>query len=330
MTESYPVDDPSRVAEIRRAAARLAREEGLDEDLAAKLALISTEIGTNLVKHTKNGEVFLSRLSDRGRAGIELLAIDRGPGIMDVGACLVDGYSSVNTSGTGLGAIARLSNEFDIYSERGKGTVLVARTISSPRARTTVGAVLKPMAGEEVSGDAWAFVERGDGMALIVADGLGHGVLAARASAEAISAFRRGGSEYSPVAVLQNVHGSMRGTRGAAVAVAYVDRLASTVRYSGLGNIAGVLIGGSKPLLMISHNGTAGYHSPRLQEFSYPLPEEPLIVMHSDGLHTNWNLDDHAGLRRRDPSVIAGVLYRDSARNRDDVCVVVAKVGAAG
>lgn len=121
----------------------------------------------------------------------------------------------------------------------------------------------------------------------------------------------------------------MRATRGAAVAVACVDQPSSVVRYAGIGNISAALIGGSKPLLLISHNGTAGYHSPRLQEFTYPLPQQGLLVMHSDGLHTNWNLDDYPGLRRRDPSVIAGILYRDWARERDDACVAVARIGEA-
>lgn len=327
MTRFFPVDDPSRAAEIRRAATKMAEEEGLHDSLCANAALMVTEICTNVLKHAQQGEVFLSTLSDRSEPGFEILAIDRGPGMSDVASCLVDGYSSVQTSGTGLGAIARLSSQFDIHSESGKGTVLVARIQQTPAARTLVGAVLKPIRGEEISGDSWACSLNEGALALIVADGLGHGVLAARASESVISTFRAA-SDYSPTAVLQKAHAAARATRGAAVALACVDLSAASVRYAGIGNISGVLLGGSKPLLMISHNGTAGYHTPRFQEFSYALPEHGLIVMHSDGMHTNWNLENYPGLRRRDPSVIAGVLYRDFSRNRDDICVVVAKTGA--
>ena len=326
MTRSFPVDDISRVAEVRRAAAALAREEGLDETLEANAALIATEICTNLVKHARNGEVFLSVLSDRGGPGVEILAVDRGPGMTEVARCLGDGYSSTNTSGTGLGAISRRSQHFDIYSERERGTVLMARVGPESRAKTAVGAVLKPIPGEEVAGDAWAFREGDEGPMLIVADGLGHGLMAARASAEAISAFRRA-NELGPAVVLKRVHGALRGTRGAAVAVAFAEHASGSVRYAGVGNIAGVLARPGKGSAMVSHNGTAGFHAPRLQEFSYPLPEDALIIMHSDGLTSNWNLDDHPGLRFRHPSVVAGVLYRDASRNRDDVCVVVAKIG---
>jgi hypothetical protein len=238
--------------------------------------------------------------------------------------CLADGYSSSNTSGTGLGAITRLSQQFDIYSQRGKGTVLVSeiRPVANPPA--FIGAVVKPIRGEEIAGDAWALRLNDEGLGVVVADGLGHGVMAARASAEAISAFRLA-AESAPAAVLNRIHAALKGTRGAAVSVACLDRR-GTVRYAGLGNISGAIVRADKPVLMVSHNGTAGYQTPRLQEFSYSVPEESLLVMHSDGLTTSWNLNEYPGLRRRHPSIVAGVLYRDASRNRDDVCVVVAKV----
>src|SRR5581483_10907202 len=123
MTVFYPVDDQSRVAEIRRAAERIAHEEELDDQLTANTSLVATEICTNLLKHAQRGEIFLSALSDHAEAGVEILAVDRGPGISDLATCLADGYSSTNTSGTGLGAITRRSSEFDAYSEPGRGTV---------------------------------------------------------------------------------------------------------------------------------------------------------------------------------------------------------------
>jgi anti-sigma regulatory factor (Ser/Thr protein kinase) len=302
----------------------MAREEGLDETQIANISLIATEVCTNLLKHARGGEVFLSRLSGRSGPGLEILSVDRGPGMVDVNQCLEDGYSSVHTPGTGLGAVARLSQEFDIYSERNKGTVLMTRVGGTGKAKTIVGALVKPISGEDMAGDAWAYCEDGSGMTLVVVDGLGHGLMAARASAEAVSAFRRA-NDFAPIPVLTRIHGSLRGTRGAAVAVLHLDRDAATVRYAGIGNIAGVIVKPGKPVAMVSHNGTAGFHAPRLQEFSYQLPPESLIVMHSDGLTTSWNLDDYIGLRSKHPSIVAGVLYRDASRNRDDVCVVAAK-----
>lgn len=324
MSRVYPLDDLSRVAEVRRAATSMANEEGLGETQVGHVAIIATEICTNLIKHAKLGEVFLATLSDRSRSGVEIVAVDRGPGMLDVAKCLRDGYSSSSTAGTGLGAIARLASEFDIYSEHGLGTVLVARVFARDGAPTSLGVVIKPMNGEEECGDAWAFRQDADSLCLMVADGLGHGPLASRASSAAVNTFRHSQS-IAPAAILRSIHDALRSTRGAAVGVALIYQSAGSVQYAGIGNINGVIAGAGKPRVMVSHNGTAGYYLPRFQEFSYPLTSDAMVVMHSDGLHTNWNIEQHAGLRHRDPSIIAAVLYRDSARNRDDICVVVSK-----
>lgn len=329
MTRAFSVDDASRVAEVRRAAATLCREEGLKDTATANASIVATEICTNLLRHAREGEVFVSALSHRGARGVELLAVDRGPGMADVSNCLADGYSSANSAGTGLGAIMRLSQEFDIYSEPDRGTVVVAQIREEDSAPVEAGAVLKPIRGEDVAGDLWDVREFERGPVVILADGLGHGVMAARAAAEAIAAFRRS-SEFAPASILNQVHTSLRGTRGAAVAVASVDRSQRTVRYAGIGNISGVIVRPGKPLMMVSHNGTAGFGTARLQEFSYPLSEGAVIVMHSDGLATSWNLESHPAVRRHHPSIVAGVLYREAARNRDDACVVALKIGATG
>ena len=76
---------------------------------------------------------------------------------------------------------------------------------------------------------------------------------------------------------------------------------------------------------MVSLNGTAGVEMRKITEFSYPWPENALLVLHSDGMVSHWNIDQYPGLYQRHPTVIASVLYRDHDRGRDDVTVVVAK-----
>ncbi|OLB97884.1 MAG: hypothetical protein AUH30_09400 [Candidatus Rokubacteria bacterium 13_1_40CM_68_15] len=95
--------------------------------------------------------------------------------------------------------------------------------------------------------------------------------------------------------------------------------------YAGLGNIAGAVLADGRMRHMVSHNGIAGHEARRLNEFSYPWPDGALVVLHSDGLGTHWDLGRYSGLIQREPSLIAGVLYRDFARRRDDVVVVVAR-----
>ena len=311
-------------------AIALANEEGLDAACAANAGLIATEMATNLLKHAREGEIQIARLSPQGFPGLDLLSIDRGPGILDLQKCFADGFSTAGTPGTGLGAVARNSGVFDAYSEHGKGTVIMSRIVGRGKRADNledgliIGSAGRPVSGEEVSGDSWAVRESPQASFFIVADGLGHGVHAAQASQEAISAFRTS-FETTPAAILQRVHRALRGTRGAAVAIAKVDRKERRIYYAGIGNISGLILGSAKAQQMISHNGTAGHEALRFQEFVYPFPESAILIMHSDGLTTSWNLDAYPGIRRHHPAIIAATLYRDATRKRDDVCVVAAK-----
>jgi serine phosphatase RsbU (regulator of sigma subunit) len=162
------------------------------------------------------------------------------------------------------------------------------------------------------------------GSVVLVADGLGHGPLAADASQAAVRIFRQN-PRAGPVAILQAIHLGLRSTRGAAVAVADVDLDTRTIRYAGVGNIAGVVLTGEGSQSMVSHNGTVGHEARRFQEFLYPFPAGAVLVMHSDGLTSRWGLGSYPGLAVRDSAVIAAILYRDFQRGNDDVTVVVAR-----
>ncbi|HEY9430963.1 MAG TPA: ATP-binding SpoIIE family protein phosphatase [Blastocatellia bacterium] len=323
------VREKSAVAEARREVTGLARAVGFSESDIGRVAIVVTEAASNLVKHTPQGQL-LARAFDRsGVAVIELLALDQGPGIPNVGESLRDGFSTAGSPGTGLGAIKRLSDEFDIYSASGKGVALVAQLWSrkpeggSHPAPLEIGAVCLPMPGEEARGDAWAVEWRGGHCVILVADGLGHGPDAAMAAMAAVNALRTH-PQLAPAALIEFAHGALRSTRGAALAVADLD-LTQEVRYAGVGNIAGVTLAPGVARHMVSYAGIVGHEVRKIQEFVYPWTQDSLLVMHSDGLATHWNLDQYPGLAVRHPSLIAGVLYRDFARGRDDVTVVVAK-----
>src|SRR5215510_9892301 len=123
----FQIREMSGVAEARREVTGLARAVGFSEIEIGRVAIVVTEAATNLVKHTPQGQL-LARAFDRdGVAVIEALALDQGPGIANVSESLRDGYSTAGSPGTGLGAIKRLSDEFDIYSAPGKGVALVAQ-----------------------------------------------------------------------------------------------------------------------------------------------------------------------------------------------------------
>src|SRR4051812_15664360 len=124
-TIHVPVSDASQVGEARRAAARVAADAGLDERRAAEATIVTTELANNLHRYGGGGEILLRRVDDP--PGMEIISSDRGPGMADVAACLRDGYSTGGTPGNGLGAVKRLSAEFELFSAPDKGTVILSR-----------------------------------------------------------------------------------------------------------------------------------------------------------------------------------------------------------
>jgi anti-sigma regulatory factor (Ser/Thr protein kinase) len=118
MTERrvIPLDDGSRPGEVRRAASVLASRLGADESAAGRVALIATEAATNAVKHARDGQFLLSGARHGEAWTVSMVAVDRGPGMRDVTACMRDGMSSAGSPGTGLGAIRRLASTFDLHS----------------------------------------------------------------------------------------------------------------------------------------------------------------------------------------------------------------------
>lgn len=319
-----PVSDESQVGEARRAMAALTTRVGLDPEGSGAASLVTTEAATNLVKHGGGGEILLRGIED----GVEVIALDRGPGMADVGASLRDGYSTRGTQGNGLGAIRRMATEFDIYSAPARGTAVLARIRSRPapreRVRLETGAISLPKSGEAVNGDAWLVQPTARGARILVVDGLGHGPIASDAAQAAVQAFRDAPGETVEAAV-NTCHLALRSTRGAALAVTEVDVQTGVVRFAGVGNIAGSIWNGTQSHHTVSHNGTAGHGTIRIREFSYPWPQGALLVLASDGLATRWTLESYPGLSARHPSLVAAILYRDHCRQRDDVTVVVAR-----
>jgi anti-sigma regulatory factor (Ser/Thr protein kinase) len=322
-----PVRDPSQVGEARRAAATITDRLGFDEVEAGKVAIIVTEGAKNLVKHAREGEILLSSIEQSSAVGVEILLLDKGPG-MDIGRCMQDGFSTGGSPGTGLGAIQRLASFFDIYSNS-QGTELLAQfwPRSSPPisdSQVEIGTINLPKIGESVCGDSWCMEQVSERQLFLVVDGLGHGPLASLAASESVRVFRDN-LRLSTVQILQAIHAGIRSTRGAAIAIASIDFQKEEALFSGIGNIAGTILSSSGNRSMVSLNGTVGHQISKFQEFTYPFPKGSLLIMNSDGLTSRWNLESHSGILRHHSTIIAGALYRDFQRGRDDVTILVAR-----
>ena len=324
-----PIDHPSQAGEARRRAQAMAEILDFSDETAGRLALAVTEAGTNIARHASSGMVVLRALEHGGALGIEMLALDSGPGIGNVTESLRDGHSTAGSSGTGLGAIRRMSDGFDVYSRPGKGVAMRCEVWNgvprAPHPALAVGAVSTAKPGEDVCGDAWVVIRDRLQWAILVVDGLGHGADAA-AAARAATAAVAGGAGHGAARIMDNVHGALRSTRGAAAAVATLRMETHTGEFCGVGNVSCLTRVAGRTRSLVSQNGILGHQVRKTTEMSFPFPGGALLVMHSDGIATRWQFDDYPGLESRHPGVIAGVLYRDFRRERDDATILVARL----
>jgi anti-sigma regulatory factor (Ser/Thr protein kinase) len=328
---STAITDQSSVGEARRKALQHAQALGFDEAHRSNIGIAVTEMATNVLVHGRGGEILLCPFGEAGEpVWLDVLALDAGPGIRDMARAMEDGFSTAGTAGQGLGAVQRLADESSLFSTEGKGTVSWGRFRLGPLPVVAdLGVVSIPVKGETKCGDGYVLQLEASRSLYMMVDGLGHGVGANEAATEAMASVRQNSCETA-TEMVRVAHDALKKTRGAAMSVALVDHDRKICTYAGVGNVTGVLVAGTSSRTMVSQNGTLGAVLPRtIQEYTYPIEPNTLLLMFSDGLNTRAELGSYAGVQHRHPMVMAGLLYRDFTRRRDDATVMVAPVGTA-
>jgi anti-sigma regulatory factor (Ser/Thr protein kinase) len=327
------LEEDSQVPVARRAARDLAQRVGLSADAIARAELATVELAGNILRHAARGALTLApSLSGNG---VLIVAADSGPGIPAVHQALADGFSTSTTPGLGLGAVRRLAASFDLYTQVSKGTVLTALIADEPASLNSTAVLSTAMTGETLNGDSWLIVDlpQANRTVYLLVDGLGHGHYACEASGTARNIAEKSFADEPDLALdllLERMHGPMRATRGAAIALISVEP--AQITCCGVGNISCTLHAPEgTDRTLISNNGTLGHQMRRIQgrvqQFRYPYAPNTLLIMHSDGLSTRWRLGLYPDLAQHTPATIAGVLYRDAARHRDDATILVARLG---
>ncbi|WP_313299952.1 ATP-binding protein [Pseudomonas sp.] len=317
-----PLEEASQVGHARRTAHKLAEQQGFDAEDAGRVALLATELCSNVLKHAQRGELHLRAVPGANGGGIELLAVDRAQGF-DTGTCMTDGFSTGGTQGIGLGAIARLAQVFDVHTDE-RGSVILARLYRRQGEHTDlrIGVSHHALHDDPACGDTWQVAIDGNCLSALVIDGLGHGPEAEAAAQAGAQAF--GAAPFiDPTLLLERMHQAMNGTRGGAVAIAQHNADSQRLVFLGIGNIGTNLVDGVKARGLASHPGIVGSQYRKAQAFDYAQVNGNLLIMYSDGLQSRWKLEDYPGLVHRHPAVIATVLHRDFCRGRDDVTVLV-------
>ena len=320
------VEDVSAVAACRSAATAMAGRLQFPSARTDQLALAVTEAASNLYKHASQGSLLLCVNRDAAAPGIDLVTIDSGPGLPDVSAAMRDGHSTAGTLGIGLGAIRRLADFSDLYSRPGHGTALIARfwpeaaQAKASRPDIRCAGLIRAISGEFECGDSFGAVQTEDTVTAVLCDGLGHGPLAAAASAVAVAAVLDEPAG-EPAVLLERAHRRMSGTRGGAVGIVQV--VGGVARFAGLGNVAASILSAGGRKSMLSVPGIAGHQARAIRQYDYEVPPGAAIILHSDGISSRWEVAALPGLYARDPLLIAAVLLGAAGIHRDDAGVLV-------
>ena len=330
--KSFDASDRSYYAIIKREVHNLALAMGFEEKRIAELDIIVAEITSNLHKYADNGELLLGHFKHSNSEYIELISIDNGPGMSDLPRMLADGYSSTNTMGHGLGSIKRLSDQFDIFSAKGWGTILLSRVFKTPPVKSKhkktvqVKAIVVAKPSETLSGDGYYVKVTDQHIKVMLGDGLGHGPEANLAVNEAVKAFKLCPA-HSPVEIIRYIHPEVRKTRGLVATIAVFDLQQQMVSIAGVGNISAKLQGGIMAKSPLAYNGIIGHNIPNtMNDQQISLEDYNQLILCSDGIRSRWENNKYPGLARCDSTIQAAAIYKDYARRTDDMSVLIAKI----
>lgn len=337
------------VGQVRRHIAEKSKEIGFSNIAVGEISIVVNELCTNLLKHhSVEGKIIFKRLEINGRVGIEIIAEDKGPGIVNVDEVIKDGISTKGTMGGGLGAIKRLMDSFELYSRtrtnlgkyigyghfwgnNGIGTIVITQkwlTSESDMGKKEVkiSVMSRPYIGCKVNGDVYYIKESNNKIIFALIDGLGHGVEANKAAIRANELLEE--NNYKPLKeLLYSVDNGMKHTRGAVIGICIIDKNTKSFQYGSIGNVQLRYILNNKTRKFIATNGTLGITlntKVNVQQSSYE--NGGIIIMNTDGISNKLEYDEYLGLPTHNPTVLSNMIFRDFAKDNDDATVLVAVI----
>jgi len=326
----FTVADRSYFALLKKEIHSICVKAGFTEMRTGEIDIIVAEIVSNLVKHGNGGKLLVKLIKEQSIEGIELISIDDGEGIADLSRMMTDGASTTNTLGHGLGAIKRLSNVFQVYSQKGWGTILLSRVFKEElpyqKKVNEIRSVVVAKPGEEKCGDAFYCRIGSHAVRLFLGDGLGHGAEAAIAVNTAIQSFKYSQEECA-ADIIREMHKSVRKTRGLVGTAALYLKKERRWRICGVGNICTRLLSGIEVRNNMAYNGIIGHNIPNtMKDQELEAENAQVLLLCSDGIKTKWDITKYPGVLKYDLSILAAVIFKDYARHTDDMSVVAVRL----
>jgi anti-sigma regulatory factor (Ser/Thr protein kinase)/serine/threonine protein phosphatase PrpC len=339
---SLPIDNDSDIGTCRRKGVALAAQMGFDKVKQGEIAILISELGTNVLKHGGGrGKIVISQIEDEQfRKAIEVWCCDTGDGIPDLQNALKDGFSKKKTLGIGLGTIARFSDEVEInpssqslfrqdYFSEKNGYTHCLRSVKWMPSKNSIyfnnnlltGAVSRCYPGEHLNGDAYLVnnIDNNTTIAAVI-DGLGHGAEANLASEKAKEQIILK-SDLPLDSLMKHVHNSIRGTRGAVVAIARINTLANKLQFSGIGNIESFIITDEGKKTLLSFGGIMGHNMRTPRVFDFDFKPGNTLCMYSDGITTRWRQEDIDWTNS--PQKNSEHIINNHSRTNDDATILI-------
>ena len=188
------------------------------------------------------------------------------------------------------------------------------------------GIAARDRPGERTSGDRAVVSLVAEGALVVAIDGLGHGDEAARAALTAADVVR---ASPTPdlVTLLKACHVGLRGTRGAAISLAFLSVAGGGLTWLGVGSVEGRMLSGdpssrrpkgSLPLAA----GIPGHHLPDVSTATLPMEPGDVLVLATDGIDAAFAdaLDTSGSTQAISERILA-----DHGRRPDDALVVAVR-----
>lgn len=319
---------------LRSKLRAVSRRMGFSDLKREHMELVCNEMVTNQHKFAEgNGLVQIWEVTDPAPA-LDLFAFDYGKGILNVNSAIQDGYTTAGTMGKGLGAIRRLSSESEIYSlpvEHAKdsdwhGTAVWSRFYrneTGPEYFHDLGAYSRAYHDSTFNGDLIQLRTGNTKTRWLHMDGLGHG----REAAEVVEGIGYFIDEKTPVdGLMQRLSTQLQGTRGAVAMISEVDTVARTMTICGVGDMVAHLVSNGDKKVISFSPGVLGHAHRSLETYSFPFPDQALLITASDGLRRSMTLRTFPDLWRLHPQVVALVLGQVMGRQNDDRSVFTIRV----
>ena len=345
------VGEESDVYNAAVLAYSLVQQTGALALLATEAATVVSELGMNIVKYAGHGTLTLS-VEGGARGYLEVVAEDKGPGILDVGLAMTESFSSRGTLGLGLPGVRRMSDGFEIRSSPGAGTLVRARRnfdaaphrddAVRPGAPPTPVAVRfarvaegptgasawqhalarRPCFGEVVTGDGSVVQPLAQGLLVGIIDVLGHGAHA-HELARMCERWLVAHAHADVVGLVQALHREIKGSLGAALTLAHLDITGRSMTVVGVGNTR--LYGLRTPSLCIEAQPgiVGGSNLPHLRPSVVRIAPQDVLLFTTDGISEQLDMELLQPLRQHPVHRIAQQVLRDHGKDYDDATCLV-------